>query len=400
MDGKMGGGSRSRGKELSQAAEQTRYKGNDNVSNSSMTTGGSFNTVESAKSEAAKAATRGSVVDEAGLGVAHARAPLEASMRGNKQNPSYAATPGHNHPQASSTGRVQAATCAVSSEGVEGENLQSGVGFHNVTGENNCFMHAVVQSLWHLHSFSRALQAAIPPAVTGDAINNADMAVAVALCEVFAALDRTTTAAVITAGTGNVHRRVCHEAAPNARASRVTGKGRGKGKRGRGRGGESPSSNHDDAPAPAFKLALTRLRKAAATLKGAEELFSEREMADASEAMEAILQAVHRVAIPHEGSKYWGAITPTPLPPNDPACLDLQSSSTAGRFLDQKCGYYSVVHRCFGLDVEVGRRSIPIFRPASTFTPAVCRRSRGYLPVEPLKNDALASSVYLSNISV
>eukprot|EP00740_Mantoniella_antarctica_P001739 CAMPEP_0181354756 /NCGR_PEP_ID=MMETSP1106-20121128/3531_1 /TAXON_ID=81844 /ORGANISM="Mantoniella antarctica, Strain SL-175" /LENGTH=1439 /DNA_ID=CAMNT_0023467441 /DNA_START=213 /DNA_END=4532 /DNA_ORIENTATION=- len=366
MDGKMGGGSRSRGKELSQAAEQTRYKGNDNVSNSSMTTGGSFNTVESAKSEEAKAATRGSVVDEAGLGVAHTRAALEASMRGTKQDPSYAATPGHNQPQASSIDRFQAATCAVSSEGVEGDNLQSGVGFHNVTGENNCFMHAVVQSLWHLHSFSRALQAAIPPAVAGDAINNADMAVAVALCEVFAALDRTTTAAVITAGTGNVHRRVYHEAAPNVRASRVTGKGRGKGKRGRGRGGESPSSNHDDAPAPAFNLALTRLRKAAATLKGAEELFCEREMADASEAMEAILQAVHRVAIPHEGSKYWGAITPTPLPPDDPACLDLQSSSTASRFLDQECGYYSVVHRCFGLDVEESMECTACHRRTST----------------------------------
>jgi hypothetical protein len=83
-------------------------------------------------------------------------------------------------------------------------------------------------------------------------------------------------------------------------------------------------------------------------------LFSEHDMADASEALQKVFEAVHRAVVPKKGSKHAKPITPPPPPAGAPGCPDAQSSSASGLFLDQECGYNSVVHRCFGLDVEVG----------------------------------------------
>jgi len=88
-------------------------------------------------------------------------------------------------------------------------------------------------------------------------------------------------------------------------------------------------------------VAPTALRKALAVLtKGRESLFGENEMADASEALHAIFHSVHRALRPPPGTKHARPLTNSP------------SSKSGGMFLDQEAGYCSVVHRCFGVDVE------------------------------------------------
>ena len=86
-------------------------------------------------------------------------------------------------------------------------------------------------------------------------------------------------------------------------------------------------------------------------------LFATDEMADASEALQAIFNALHRAARPPSGGGF---------PPRGAAASTTNKSSSAlpagndtttnppraGRFLDEECGYRSFVHDVFGLDVE------------------------------------------------
>lgn len=77
---------------------------------------------------------------------------------------------------------------------------------------------------------------------------------------------------------------------------------------------------------------------------GEGSLFSEHEMADASEALHAIFHAVHRACAPAGDGRS--------AMPRDRKRHGGGAGSGRGAFLDEECGYDSLVHRCFGLDVE------------------------------------------------
>lgn len=267
-------------------------------------------------------------VDDGGFAMDDMKAAIEASMletKRPKQKLDYATTLAHDLPRASSDGKELYGATEISNVAEVGPRADEegdasfdhgglssgpGTGLRNLTGEYNCFLNVVIQSLWHLPVFSRALQASIP-AKCSSAAHDPDMAVAEALRQVFVALD-------LTGGRAN-----------SDNVSSVNGNG------------------------AHMAVAPTALRKALAVLTRSEgALFSEHEMADASEALQAIFQAVHRAVIPPKGSKHASPITPPPPSASTPGCPDPQSSSASGLFLDQECGYCSIVHRCFGLDVE------------------------------------------------
>ena len=345
----------------------------------------------------AAAASPAPAEDDGGFGMNDLAAALEASMQETKrpkqqqqkQRQDYVDTLTLGQPQASDADWYLGAggdSAGVESGGFGGASLGPGTGLRNLTGEYNCFLNVVIQSLWHLPPFSKAVQAAIGANVAAAPNTAADpyMALAGALREVFAALDLTAAATATTAattGTYSAHGPDRDVQMPNAWASPVGGADMGRweerGGRAGGRGGVGgpPSSecfddaaaaaavDDEDATAAGFSsaaaVAPTALRKALAVLTGCEGLFAEKEMADASEALQVIFEAVHRAVVPRKGSKFFGPVTQQPPPPpDDPKCPDWQSSSAAGLFLDQECGYSSVVHRCFGLDVEVRRQSV------------------------------------------
>ena len=105
--------------------------------------------------------------------------------------------------------------------------------------------------------------------------------------------------------------------------------------------GDSNGAPHAGIGAVQNAVAPTALRKALAVLtQGRGSLFGENEMADASEALQAIFHSVHRALRPAPGTKHARPLSAA------------ASSRSGGMFLDQESGYCSVVHRCFGVDVE------------------------------------------------
>ena len=93
-------------------------------------------------------------------------------------------------------------------------------------------------------------------------------------------------------------------------------------------------------PGPA---APTALRAAlSALLDGEGALFAVREMADASEALQAIFHAVHRACEPAERSQSRFR----------KSARTSNRSKARGAFLDEESGYRSLAHDIFGLDVE------------------------------------------------
>ena len=222
-------------------------------------------------------------VDASGFAVDDLNAALAASMVETKR-------PKASKPRDGGETRAALAPDVVGDAGAganDGQGQGPAAGLVNRDGEYNCFLNVVIQSLWHLPRFSGAVQLELPD--TFGATRDPDVAVAASLCEVFAALDAES-------------------------SSGATG-----------------------------MVAPTTLRKALAVLtSGKGALFSEHEMADASEALEAIFHAVHRALAPkHGGARARRAVSP--IKSNSPG---------RGLFLDQECGYRSIVHECFGMDVE------------------------------------------------
>ena len=163
-------------------------------------------------------------------------------------------------------------------------------GLRNLEGEYNCFLNVVIQSLWHLDSFHSAMRAF----ETSTKAKQVDADVVIALRDVFQSLDSARDSTEVTAA-----------AAPTA------------------------------------------LRKALSALTdtGVEDsLFKENEMADASEALQAIFHAVHRACEPDTVPK------PKPKPVAKTTTSD--PKNIRGAFLDDECSYLSSAHTCFGLDIE------------------------------------------------
>ena len=265
----------------------------------------------------AESSSSASSVDEGGFAVDELNAALEASMRETKRPKGGAGA------SAASGSRETSAPAG------------PGAGLRNLEGEHNCFLNVVVQSLWHIPAFNRAVQTLHPVA----GVSRADESVATALREVFAALDAAAGVKPPNAwgSGGDAAKRVAAPPPPPGppppsakHVGAANGNANGHGKA-NGHGGVA--------------VAPTALRKALAVLAGGEgSLFSEHEMADASEALQAIFHAVHRACAPVGDRR-----RPTPC---DRKRNGGGAGSGRGAFLDEECGYRSLVHRCFGLDVE------------------------------------------------
>jgi hypothetical protein len=227
-------------------------------------------------------------VDAHGFAVDDLEAALKASMtetKGRPPSPFDAASDG--------VGASASPASALARSG-------SAAGLRNLEGEYNCFLNVVIQSLWHVSAFRDAMRRWEPSARA----KKQDTDVARALRDVFRALDAARDAARDADG----------EARPAAEAG----------------------------PGPA---APTALREAlSALLDGEGALFAEREMADASEALQAIFHAVHRACAPDTpGAASRGVWRNRNAP---------QNTSSRGAFLDEESRYRSLAHDIFGLDVD------------------------------------------------
>ena len=253
------------------------------------------------------AGSTGPPVDDNGFAVDELQAALEASVRETRKE-----RPKRGYARALS-GEALDGLASDSPQRAEGP----GGGLRNLEGEYNCFLNVVIQSLWHLPPFSRAVQDSAKGGGAwrgnGRGDEDPDAEVAAALRDVFRAMDQSN---------GSV--RAMDQSDGSVADS-----------------GDSNGAPHADIGAVQNAVAPTALRKALAVLtQGRGSLFGENEMADASEALQAIFHSVHRALRPAPGTKHARPLSAA------------ASSRSGGMFLDQESGYCSVVHRCFGVDVE------------------------------------------------
>lgn len=256
-----------------------------------------------ASNESSAGSAPGPPVDDNGFAVDELQAALEASVRETRKE-----RPKRGYARALSGETLNDLAASDSAQRAEGP----GAGLRNLEGEYNCFLNVVIQSLWHLPPFSRAVQDSAKGGGAwrgnGRGDEDPDAEVAAALRDVFRAMDQSN---------GSV-------ADSNAHQPRADS-------------GDSNGTPHADVGAVQNAVAPTALRKALAVLtQGRGSLFGENEMADASEALQAIFHSVHRALRPENARPLSAAA----------------SSRSGGMFLDQESGYCSVVHRCFGVDVE------------------------------------------------
>ena len=237
--------------------------------------------------EGAEGADSEEEVDAQGFAVDDLEAALKASMTETKGRPPSPFDAASGDDGASSASPAS----ALARSG-------SAAGLRNLEGEYNCFLNVVIQSLWHVSAFRDAMRRWEPSAFA----KKQDTDVARALRDVFRALDAARDAA----------RDACGEARPAASA----------------------------APGPA---APTALREAlSALLDGEGALFAEREMADASEALQAIFHAVHRACAPATLERGKGGKSEK----------SEKNTRVSGAFLDEESRYRSLAHDIFGLDVD------------------------------------------------
>ena len=137
---------------------------------------------------------------------------------------------------------------------------------------------------------------------------------------------------------------MCQEAGHRRRARardvfRARPRGARRGAR-RSRAAGGGASRGVGGPGPA---APTALREAlSALLDGEGALFAEREMADASEALQAIFHAVHRACAPATLERGKGGKSEK----------SEKNTRVSGAFLDEESRYRSLAHDIFGLDVD------------------------------------------------
>ena len=255
------------------------------------------------------AGSTGPPVDDNGFAVDELQAALEASVRETRKE-----RPKRGYARALSGEALDGlASDSQAPQRAEGP----GGGLRNLEGEYNCFLNVVIQSLWHLPPFSRAVQDSAKGGSAwrgnGRGDEDPDAEVAAALRDVFRAMDQS-----------NGFVRAMDQSNGSVADS-----------------GDSNGTPHADIGAVQNAVAPTALRKALAVLtQGRGSLFGENEMADASEALQAIFHSVHRALRPAPGTKHARPLSAA------------ASSRSGGMFLDQESGYCSVVHRCFGVDVE------------------------------------------------
>ena len=263
--------------------------------------------------EGAEGAGSEEEVDAHGFAVDDLEAALKASMTETKGRPPS--------PFAAGAGATRPDPASASAPARSG----SAAGLRNLEGEYNCFLNVVIQSLWHVSAFRDAMRRWEPSARA----KKQDTDVARALRDVFDALD---------AARDDGARR----------AARL------------GDGGASDSETEDFSvsrptrPAtffPTAPAAPTALREAlSALLDGEGALFAEREMADASEALQAIFHAVHRACEPDAPRR--GAFGGADSRRARASARKSPRTKPSGTFLDEESSYRSLAHDIFGLDVE------------------------------------------------